>query len=113
MVLSTTIGFYFNFFVVFCGYFSNKDFFFYVEPIATVGILERVDVRSAVQRLPISGCYGPPVTYSTTITSSACYLVRHLSTSPSTSLSYEALLLSRSWIHVAPFDSSRSVKQAP
>ncbi|MPC54749.1 hypothetical protein E2C01_048673 [Portunus trituberculatus] len=26
-------------------------------------------------------CYGPPVTYSTTITSSACYLVRHLSTS--------------------------------
>ncbi|MPC78578.1 hypothetical protein E2C01_073068 [Portunus trituberculatus] len=27
-------------------------------------------------------CYGPPVTYSTTLTSSACYLIRHLSTSP-------------------------------
>ncbi|MPC94100.1 hypothetical protein E2C01_089252 [Portunus trituberculatus] len=27
-------------------------------------------------------CYGPPVTYSTTITSSTCYLVRHFSTSP-------------------------------
>ncbi|MPC41027.1 hypothetical protein E2C01_034607 [Portunus trituberculatus] len=34
----------------------------------------------------LSKCYGPPVTYySTTITSSACYLVRHLSSFPSTS----------------------------
>ncbi|MPD06530.1 hypothetical protein E2C01_102345 [Portunus trituberculatus] len=82
-------------------------------------------------------CYGLPVTNSTTITSSTCYLVRHLSTSPSTSLSHEpstssshepstspshepstspsheAPLLSRSWIHAAPIDSSGSVKQPP
>ncbi|MPC88732.1 hypothetical protein E2C01_083651 [Portunus trituberculatus] len=74
-------------------------------------------------------CYGPLVTYSTSLTTSTCYLVRHLSTSPSTSPSHEpstspshepsmspsheAPLLSRSWIHAAPFDSSGSVKRAP
>ncbi|MPC09207.1 hypothetical protein E2C01_001810 [Portunus trituberculatus] len=73
--------------------------------------------------------YGQHVTYSITITSFACYLVRLFSTSlstspflepstlpshePSTSTSHEAPLLSRSWIHAAPFDSSGSVKQAP
>ncbi|MPD03888.1 hypothetical protein E2C01_099546 [Portunus trituberculatus] len=72
--------------------------------------------------------YGPPVTYSTTIPSSACFLVRHLSASPSTSMSrepstppshepstspsHEAPLLSRSWIHAATFDSTGSVKPA-
>ncbi|MPC18498.1 hypothetical protein E2C01_011382 [Portunus trituberculatus] len=77
-------------------------------------------------RLISDKCYGPPVTYSTIITSSYCYLVRHLSTSPSTSPtrepstppshepstspSHEAPLLSRSWIHAAPLDSSGSVK---
>ncbi|MPC69686.1 hypothetical protein E2C01_063916 [Portunus trituberculatus] len=41
-----------------------------------------IDPMVALSVITTGVCYGPPVTYSTTITSSACYLVRHLSTSP-------------------------------